>query len=184
MTGDRSQLTNFVHKFLGSVKFGNDQITKIMGYGVYQIRNITISRVYYAEGLGHNLFSVGQLFDSDLEVVAAAPRAVDLADSPVSTSINQDAPSTSIPSTQEQEHSPIISQGFKELPKTPHFHDDPLYEYLHEDSTSQGSSSNVRPIHTPFESLGRWTKDCPIANVNGDPSHYVSTRKQLQTDAV
>ncbi|GKE81027.1 integrase, catalytic region, zinc finger, CCHC-type containing protein [Tanacetum coccineum] len=40
---------------------------------------------------------------------AAAPRAVVLADSPVSTSINQDAPSTSIPSTQEQEHSPTIS---------------------------------------------------------------------------
>ncbi|GJS32299.1 retrovirus-related pol polyprotein from transposon TNT 1-94 [Tanacetum coccineum] len=30
MTGDRSQLTNFVHKFLGTVKFGNDQIAKIM----------------------------------------------------------------------------------------------------------------------------------------------------------
>jgi hypothetical protein len=27
-----------------------------------------ISRVYYVEGLGHNLFSVGQLCDSDLEV--------------------------------------------------------------------------------------------------------------------
>ncbi|GJZ00187.1 retrovirus-related pol polyprotein from transposon TNT 1-94 [Tanacetum coccineum] len=116
--------------------------------------------------------------------VAAAPRAVDLADSPVSTSIDQDAPSTSIPSTQDQEHSPIISQGFEESPKTPHFHDDPLHESLHEDSTSQGSSSNVRPIHTPFESLGRWTKDHPIANVIGDPSRSVSTRKQLETDAM
>nr|GEW18752.1 retrovirus-related Pol polyprotein from transposon TNT 1-94 [Tanacetum cinerariifolium] len=46
--------------------------------------------------------------------VAAAPRAVDLADSPVFTSIDQDAPSKSIPSTQDQEHSPIISQGFKQ----------------------------------------------------------------------
>ncbi|GKC77298.1 retrovirus-related pol polyprotein from transposon TNT 1-94 [Tanacetum coccineum] len=117
-------------------------------------------------------------------LVANAPRAVDLADSPVSTSINQDAPSTSIPSTQDQEHSPIISQGFEESPKTPHFYDDPLHESLHEDSTSQGSSSNVRPIHTPFESLGRWTKDHPIANVIGDPSRSVSTRKQLQTDAM
>ncbi|GJV33377.1 hypothetical protein Tco_1393777 [Tanacetum coccineum] len=44
-------------------------------------------------------------------LVAAKPRAVDIADSPVSTSINQDAPSTSIPSIQEQEHSLIISQG-------------------------------------------------------------------------
>ncbi|GJY12118.1 retrovirus-related pol polyprotein from transposon TNT 1-94 [Tanacetum coccineum] len=108
-------------------------------------------------------------------LVTAAPRTIDLADSLVSTSINQDAPSTSIPSTQEQEHSSIIFQGFKESPKTPHFHDDPLYEYLHKDSTSQGSLSNVRPIHTPFESLGRWTKDHPIANVNGYPSHYVKT---------
>ncbi|GJS84293.1 hypothetical protein Tco_0750834 [Tanacetum coccineum] len=30
--------------------------------------NVTISRVYYVEGLGHNLFSVGQFCDSDLEV--------------------------------------------------------------------------------------------------------------------
>ncbi|GJX17116.1 integrase, catalytic region, zinc finger, CCHC-type containing protein [Tanacetum coccineum] len=68
MTRDRSQLTNFVHKFLGTVKFGNDQITKIMGYGDYLIGNITISRVYYVHGLGHNIFSVGQFCDSDLEV--------------------------------------------------------------------------------------------------------------------
>nr|GFA68054.1 hypothetical protein [Tanacetum cinerariifolium] len=39
-----------------------------MGYGDCQIRNVTISRVYYVEGLGHNLFSAGQFCDSDLEV--------------------------------------------------------------------------------------------------------------------
>nr|GEU52877.1 retrovirus-related Pol polyprotein from transposon TNT 1-94 [Tanacetum cinerariifolium] len=77
---------------------------------------------------------------------AAASRAVVLADSPVSTSIDQHAPSTN--------------------------------------STSQGSSSNVRQTHTLFEHLGRWTKDHPIANLIGDPSRYVSTRKQLQTDAM
>nr|GFB23155.1 retrovirus-related Pol polyprotein from transposon TNT 1-94 [Tanacetum cinerariifolium] len=68
MTGDRSQLVNFVHKFLGTVIFGNDHVAKIMGYGDYQIGNMTISLVYYVEGLGHNLFSVGQFCDSDLEV--------------------------------------------------------------------------------------------------------------------
>ncbi|GJS21959.1 retrovirus-related pol polyprotein from transposon TNT 1-94 [Tanacetum coccineum] len=68
MTGDRSQLTNFVNKFLGTVKFGNDHVAKILGYGDYQIGNVTISRVYYVEGLGHNLFSVGQFCDSNLEV--------------------------------------------------------------------------------------------------------------------
>ncbi|GKB34758.1 hypothetical protein Tco_0879700, partial [Tanacetum coccineum] len=63
---------------------------------------------------------------------AAEPRAVDIANSLVSTSIDLDTPSTSIPSTQEQEHSSIISQ----------------------------------------------------ANVIGDPSRSVSTRKQLETDAM
>nr|GEX18812.1 hypothetical protein [Tanacetum cinerariifolium] len=37
----------------------NDHVAKIMGYGDYQIGNVMISRVYYVEGLGHNLFSVG-----------------------------------------------------------------------------------------------------------------------------
>nr|GEX92649.1 integrase, catalytic region, zinc finger, CCHC-type, peptidase aspartic, catalytic [Tanacetum cinerariifolium] len=68
MIGDRSQLTNFLNKFLGTVKFSNDHVAKIMGYGDYQIGNVTISRVYFVEGLGHNLFSVGQFFDLDLEV--------------------------------------------------------------------------------------------------------------------
>nr|GEU89468.1 hypothetical protein [Tanacetum cinerariifolium] len=57
-----------VPKFLGTVKFGNDHVAKIMAYGVYKIGNVTISRVYYVEGLGHNLFSVGHFCDSDLEV--------------------------------------------------------------------------------------------------------------------
>ncbi|GJX28934.1 retrovirus-related pol polyprotein from transposon TNT 1-94 [Tanacetum coccineum] len=68
MTEDSSQLTNFVNKFFGTVKFGNDHVAKILGYGDYQIGNVTISRVYYVEGLGHNLFSVGQFCDSNLEV--------------------------------------------------------------------------------------------------------------------
>ncbi|GJS62693.1 hypothetical protein Tco_0657477 [Tanacetum coccineum] len=112
------------------------------------------------------------------------PRAVDIAESPMSTSIDLDAPSTSIPSTQEQEYSPIISQCFEESLKTPHYHDDPLHESLHEDSTSQGSSSNVRPYYTPFEHLGRYTKDHPIVNMIGDPSRSDSIRKQLETDTM
>ncbi|GKD41875.1 pyruvate, phosphate dikinase regulatory protein, chloroplastic [Tanacetum coccineum] len=248
MTGDRSQLTNFVHKFLGTVKFGNDQIAKIMGYDLevafrkhmcfvrnqegddllsgsretnlytlsigymmayspisskdeapdfiikflkmiqvrlnMTVRNIrtnngtefvnqTLHSYYKSVGIYHET-SVARspqqngvvessglvtnpipqqpcnppprndwdrlfqpMFDEyfnhptiavSLVLVAAASRVVDLADSPVSMPIDQDAPSISIPSIQDQEHSPIIFQGFKESPKTPHFHDDPWYE--------------------------------------------------------
>ncbi|GJU66356.1 retrovirus-related pol polyprotein from transposon TNT 1-94 [Tanacetum coccineum] len=94
-----------------------------------------------------------------------SPRAKVLAESPVSTSIDQDALST-------------------KSPKTPTFHDDPLNESPNKDSTSHGSSSNMRLIHTLLEHIGRWTKDHPITNVIGDPSRPVSTRKQLHTDAM
>ncbi|GJX61030.1 hypothetical protein Tco_0293930 [Tanacetum coccineum] len=108
---------------------------------------------------------------------AAPSRAVVLADSPVSTSIDHDALSSSTISTQEQEQFSSISQGFEESPKTLIFHDDPLNESPHEESTSQGSSSNVRQTHTSFEHLGRWTKDHPIVNIISNPSRSVSTRK-------
>ncbi|GJZ98654.1 retrovirus-related pol polyprotein from transposon TNT 1-94 [Tanacetum coccineum] len=68
MTGDRSRLKNFVNKFIGTVRFVNDHFGAIMGYRDYVIGDSVISRVYYVEGLGHNLFSVGQFCDSDLEV--------------------------------------------------------------------------------------------------------------------
>nr|GEZ41715.1 integrase, catalytic region, zinc finger, CCHC-type, peptidase aspartic, catalytic [Tanacetum cinerariifolium] len=68
MTGDRSRLMSFVKKFIGIVRFGNDHFDAIMGYGDYVIGNSVISRVYYVEGLGHNLFSDRQFCDFDLEV--------------------------------------------------------------------------------------------------------------------
>ncbi|GJZ46418.1 gag-pol polyprotein [Tanacetum coccineum] len=74
----------FVSKFLNDVNartkkpkvvpistlcsFGNDQFALILGYGDLVQVNITINRVYYVEGLNHNLFSVGQFCDADLEV--------------------------------------------------------------------------------------------------------------------
>nr|GEU81879.1 integrase, catalytic region, zinc finger, CCHC-type, peptidase aspartic, catalytic [Tanacetum cinerariifolium] len=68
LTRNRSRLMNFVSKFLGTVRFGNDQVVKIIGYGDYQLGNVIISRVYYVEGIGYKLFSVGQFCNTDLEV--------------------------------------------------------------------------------------------------------------------
>nr|GEU38782.1 hypothetical protein [Tanacetum cinerariifolium] len=68
MTGNLQLLINFVWKFLGTVRFKNDHVAVILGFGDLQWGNILITRVYFIEGLGHNLFSVGQFCDSDLEV--------------------------------------------------------------------------------------------------------------------
>ncbi|GJV37200.1 retrovirus-related pol polyprotein from transposon TNT 1-94 [Tanacetum coccineum] len=68
MTGNLTLLCNFVEKYLGTVRFGNNQFALILGYGDLVQGNTTINRVYYVEGLNHNLFSVGQFCDADLEV--------------------------------------------------------------------------------------------------------------------
>ncbi|GKC65920.1 retrovirus-related pol polyprotein from transposon TNT 1-94 [Tanacetum coccineum] len=201
----RPKLTNFVHKFLSTVKFGNDQIEKIMRYGDYQIdlnvafqkhtcfiRNLegddllsgSREKNLYTLSIGdmmtsspiclwskasktkswfrtvspitlflnnlvfHHLEMIGivcsnlcldEYFNPHFVVspvqVATSPRAVDLADSFVSTLIDQDAPSTSIPSTQDQEHSLIISQvepkNFKQAMTEPSWIDT-MQEEIHE----------------------------------------------------
>ncbi|GJZ30812.1 integrase, catalytic region, zinc finger, CCHC-type containing protein, partial [Tanacetum coccineum] len=138
MTGDRSQLTNFINKFLGTIKFENDHVAKILGYGDYQIGNVTISRVYYVEGLGHNLFSIGTdwdilfqpLFDElltpppsvdhpALEVIApitevVAPVPDVSTGSPSSTTLNQDAPSPSNSQTTPETQPPVIPNDVEE----------------------------------------------------------------------
>nr|GEY28727.1 uncharacterized mitochondrial protein AtMg00810-like [Tanacetum cinerariifolium] len=68
MMGNLKLLINFVEKFLGTVKFGNDQIAPILGYGDLVQGAVMIKRVYYVEGMNHNLFSVGEFCDADLEV--------------------------------------------------------------------------------------------------------------------
>nr|GEW94900.1 hypothetical protein [Tanacetum cinerariifolium] len=68
MIGNLSLLINFVWKFMGTVRFENDHVVAILGFGDFQWGNILITKVYFIEGLGHNLFSVGQFCDSDLEV--------------------------------------------------------------------------------------------------------------------
>nr|GEZ99287.1 hypothetical protein [Tanacetum cinerariifolium] len=68
ITGNLKLLINFVEKFLGTIKFGNDQIAPILGHGDLVQGAVTIKRVYYVEGLNHNLFSVGQFCDAELEV--------------------------------------------------------------------------------------------------------------------
>nr|GFA42484.1 hypothetical protein [Tanacetum cinerariifolium] len=67
MSRNLKLLINFVWKFMGTVRFKNDHVAAILGFSDVQWGNILIIRVYFVEGLGHNLFSVGQFCDSDLE---------------------------------------------------------------------------------------------------------------------
>ena len=69
MTGNKGLLKHFVSKYTGNVKFGNDQVSPILGHGVIETSNLKIEKVSYVEGLGDNLFSIGQFCDKGMEVV-------------------------------------------------------------------------------------------------------------------
>nr|GEU62336.1 retrovirus-related Pol polyprotein from transposon TNT 1-94 [Tanacetum cinerariifolium] len=68
MIGNLKLLINFVEKFLGTVEFRNDQIAPILSYGDLVQGAVMIKRVYYVKWMNHNLFSVGQFCETDLEV--------------------------------------------------------------------------------------------------------------------
>nr|GEZ82938.1 integrase, catalytic region, zinc finger, CCHC-type, peptidase aspartic, catalytic [Tanacetum cinerariifolium] len=58
----------WVPKFLGTVRFGNNDFSMIAGYVDVVNGSMTIKKVYYVEGLGRNLFSVGKFYDKGIEV--------------------------------------------------------------------------------------------------------------------
>nr|GEU42385.1 retrovirus-related Pol polyprotein from transposon TNT 1-94 [Tanacetum cinerariifolium] len=75
MTGNLLKLKNFVSKFIGAVRFENDHFGAIKCYGDYVIGDSVIAQVYYVEGLGHNLFSVGTINDlARKDLVRGLPR--------------------------------------------------------------------------------------------------------------
>ncbi|GJR95427.1 retrovirus-related pol polyprotein from transposon TNT 1-94 [Tanacetum coccineum] len=113
----------------------------------------------------------------------------------LSTTIAQDAPSTSASSSTSDMHHPVRHQGIAEEPT---LEDSPItHDALHpsfnpvngEPGSTQSSSGNVNStepnqVTQPPDHLRRWTKDHPLDNIVGNPSHPVSTRKQLASDAL
>ena len=63
MTGFRHLLQDFVERPGGRVSFGNKMTGFIKGYGVLTNGKVTIQKVLYVDGLGHNLFSTSQFCD-------------------------------------------------------------------------------------------------------------------------
>ncbi|GJT02666.1 retrovirus-related pol polyprotein from transposon TNT 1-94 [Tanacetum coccineum] len=113
----------------------------------------------------------------------------------VSTTIAQDAPSTSASSSTSDIHHPVQHQEIAEEPiheDTPINHDvlHPSHNLVTGDpGSAQSSSGNVNSaepnqVNYPPDHLRRWTKDHPLDNIVGNPSRPVSTRKQLASDAL
>nr|GFA02275.1 putative ribonuclease H-like domain-containing protein [Tanacetum cinerariifolium] len=165
-----------------------------------EIGNVTISRVYYVEGLGHNLFSVEQFCDSKLEVAfpqhtcfirnleVVTPEPAKSASSPSSTIVDLDATSASNSQTSPEIQSPVISNNFEEENHgldVARMNNDPFIGISIPENVSKASSSlDVIPtiVHTTspnLEHIIKWTKDHPLENIIGELKRPVSTRLQL-----
>ncbi|GJU21039.1 copia protein [Tanacetum coccineum] len=209
MTGDRSLLKNFIEKFMGTVRFGNDNFAAITMLWCFIQGNITICHVYYVEGLGHNLFSVGQFCDGNLEVAFCSKTftlshlnfgtindltRLDLVDGLPKFKYGKDH----LCSACERGKSKKASHPLKLVPS-----DHSKLELLHmdlcgpmrvasingknyeeiESSTTALEPSNVQNFHQVQPSTHIWTKDHPLDQVIGDPSKPVMTRQRLHTDS-
>ncbi|GKF36314.1 hypothetical protein Tco_0113072, partial [Tanacetum coccineum] len=106
----------------------------------------------------------------------------------LSTTIAQDAPSTSDSLSTSDIHLPVQHQEIAEEPiqeDTPIIHDviPPSHNLVTGDpGSAQSSSGNVNAaepnqVNYPPDHLRRWTKDHPLDNIVGNPSRPVSTRK-------
>ncbi|GKE39321.1 hypothetical protein Tco_1462726, partial [Tanacetum coccineum] len=139
----------------------NDHVAKILRYGDYQIKNVTISRVYYMEGLGHNLLSVRQLCDSNLEVAFRQHTCF-------------------IRNLEEDNHDLDVA----------HMNNDPFFGILIPENDSEASSSSdvipmVVYIAAPYSKhVTKWTKDHPLDNIIGELVRPVSIRLQLHEQAL
>ncbi|GKB29303.1 hypothetical protein Tco_0868704 [Tanacetum coccineum] len=111
----------------------------------------------------------------------------------VSTTIAQDAPSTSHSLSSSQVHPPVFPQG---VAAGPTIEDTSITQAdLHpsvnpvagEPSSAQSTSRDVslaepNQVNQPPDHLRKWTKDHPLDNIVGNPSRPVSTRKQLASE--
>nr|GEX45427.1 hypothetical protein [Tanacetum cinerariifolium] len=112
---------------------------------------------------------------------------------PSSTTINQDVLSTSTSQTTPETTPPVIPLGVQEADhdiEVAHMDNNPNVDFQIPKSSSEESSTqvvilnNVHSINQPPEHINKWTKDHPIDNMIGDPSRPVSTRHQLQYEAL
>nr|GEU99706.1 retrovirus-related Pol polyprotein from transposon TNT 1-94 [Tanacetum cinerariifolium] len=208
MMGNLKLLCNFVKKFMGTVRFGNDQFASILGYGDLVKENITINRVYYFEFLNHNLFSVGQFCDADLEVAfqkstcfvrdlqgndlltdahVPSQQELDLLFGPLydefftASTLSVSKSSSPTNNSNQQDTQLITNIQPTSEPSTP------TYVHAKENNDNQAEEEHLQddeftnPLYTPVQEVAE-SSSYNIEQVRRNPSKPVQTRRQLATD--
>nr|GEY05539.1 hypothetical protein [Tanacetum cinerariifolium] len=190
MTGNRAPLTNFVEKFLGTVRFGNNDLAVIAGYGDVVIGSMTIKKVYYVEGLGHNLFSIMKSSTTNVETSNVEIPSYEeevfhessesFQEESYSSSLNDDVQQSPeeiiLSQTNTQSISNNMIPNVDEASTSHNVFNECLEDAYCDASTSFHDSSNVHAFYQPYPHEKKWTKDHPLHKIIGDPKSSVRTR--------
>ncbi|GJR21208.1 retrovirus-related pol polyprotein from transposon TNT 1-94 [Tanacetum coccineum] len=186
MTGDLKLLKNFVEKFMGTIRFRNDHFAAITGYDDYVHGNITIFHVYYAEDLGHNLFSVGRYpipTKEDLdnlfgpmykEYFEKRPSEVSINFDAETTLNNQDTPLSSSIIVEDNEAPPLVSSTEEQISP---ISNDKVDELIQENDSADLDDNT---LFSPYDTL--IFEEAESSSTAKDPSNLqVTTRVQPST---
>ncbi|GJY64478.1 retrovirus-related pol polyprotein from transposon TNT 1-94 [Tanacetum coccineum] len=161
-------------------------LAPISCYGDLIQGNVTIKRVYYVEGLNHNLFSVGQFCDADLEVAFRKSTCFvrDLEGKRFTNVLKEASPTQECvygyrgsflkdKRRQISQLCPVLPQGQNVVPSA---EDD----RIRHNKGCEFSSVLYWRYYNPTRSHDfRWTRDHPLEQVRVNPTMPVQTRRRL-----
>nr|GEY57065.1 hypothetical protein [Tanacetum cinerariifolium] len=205
MTGNLKLLIKFVEKFLGTVKFRNDQIAPILGYGDLIQGEVTESQfILHRDGenldkmkgkvdvcifVGYSTQSRAyRVFNKRTKVIVETIR-VNFDELPQMGSDQVGSKSSAVTT----DDTPIQRQQQNTTPLNNQTTPDPTYdEFINifctpvqdqgETSSRHVDSSNMHTFYQHHPSEHCWTKDHPLEQVIGNPSQSVRARRQLESD--
>nr|GEX40550.1 hypothetical protein [Tanacetum cinerariifolium] len=188
MTGNRALLTNFGEKFLGTVRFGNNDFAVIAGYGDVVIGSTTIKKVYYVEETSKR--DLEDLFQKFYDEYFDSSKIMK------SSTTNVETSNVEIPSNEEEVFHES-SESFQGKYSLSSLNDDVqqtstshnvfikhLEDAYFDASTSFHDPSNVHTFYQPYPHDKKWTKDHPLHKIIGDPKSSVRTRGQLENSCL
>nr|GEW91380.1 hypothetical protein [Tanacetum cinerariifolium] len=158
MTGNRALWKNFVEKFLGTVRFGNNNFAVSDGYGDVVIGSMTIKKVYYVEEESSSSSLNGDVQQSSKEVMVP----------PIN---NQSISNNMVPNVNEASFSHNV---FNERLEDAYFDSSMTFHY----------PSNVHTFYQPYLHEKKYTKDHPLHKIIGDPKLSIRTRGQLENSCL
>nr|GEY34164.1 uncharacterized mitochondrial protein AtMg00810-like [Tanacetum cinerariifolium] len=161
ITGNLKLLINFVEKFLGMVKFGNDQIAHILGY-----RDLK-STCYIRDLKGNDLLTEGN------------NHQMSVAQTPEQNSVVKRWNRTLVEAARTMLSAAKVPLFFwAEAIATTCF----TQNHRGETTSRHVDSSNMHTFYQRHPSKHLWTKDHPLEQVIGKPSQSVRIRRQLELD--